>query len=235
MGNNKTFLVVCRGDIHYSAVKQYFNFFLGSDILYQIIRRNPLVLTMGSGKDNSGISGAPMIRLCTQDDVNSLYTIINDAASAYKGHIPEDCWHEPYMSLDQLLLELDAGVVFWGYEEERRLAGVMGIQHVQDVSLIRHAYVRAACRGKGIGGSLISHLITLTTRPTLVGTWAAAVWAVRFYEKYGFHLVDGDKKNELLEKYWSITERQVENSVVLADDRWIDLLSGNQPSSFGAR
>ncbi len=103
-----------------------------------------------------------MIRLCTQDDVNSLYTIINDAARAYKGHIPEDCWHEPYMSLDQLLLELDAGVVFWGYEEDRKLVGVMGIQHVQDVSLIRHAYVRAACRGKGIGGLLISHLITLT-------------------------------------------------------------------------
>lgn len=168
-----------------------------------------------------------MIRLCTEDDVHSLYAIINDAASAYKGHIPEDCWHEPYMSLDQLRLELDAGVVFWGYEEEDKLAGIMGIQHVQDVSLIRHAYVRTACRSKGIGGALISHLKTLTTRPALVGTWAAAVWAIRFYEKHGFHLVDTAEKNRLLGKYWSITERQTETSVVLTDNSWIDRLRGS--------
>lgn len=167
-----------------------------------------------------------MIRLCTQDDAHALYAIINDAASAYKGHIPDDCWHEPYMSLDQLRRELDAGVVFWGYEGEGKLAGVMGIQNVGDVSLIRHAYVRTACRSKGIGGSLISHLKTLTTKPTLVGTWAAAIWAIRFYEKHGFHLVDTNEKNRLLGKYWSITERQTETSVVLADYKWIDRLRG---------
>ncbi len=168
-----------------------------------------------------------MIRLCTEDDVNTLYAIINDAASAYQGRIPEDCWHEPYMSLDQLRQELDAGVVFWGYEEERELAGVMGIQHVNDVSLIRHAYVRTAHRSKGIGGSLIAHLKTLTARPTLVGTWAAAVWAIRFYEKHGFHLVGADEKNRLLRTYWSVTERQTETSVVLADYKWIDRLRGH--------
>lgn len=165
-----------------------------------------------------------MIRLCTENDVPALYTIINDAAGAYKGHIPTDCWHEPYMSLDQLRRELSAGVVFWGCEEEGKLAGVMGIQNVQDVSLIRHAYVRTACRSKGIGGALISHLKKLTTRPTLVGTWGAAIWAIRFYEKHGFRLVDTDEKNRLLGKYWSITERQTKTSVVLADTRWIDRL-----------
>ena len=143
-----------------------------------------------------------MIRLCTEDDVPALHDIINDAANAYRGKIPDDCWHEPYMSLDQLRKELDTGVVFWGHEEESALAGVMGIQQVQDVSLIRHAYVRTACRSTGIGGSLLSHLKSLTTRPTLVGTWAAAVWAIRFYEKHGFRLVDRDEKNRLLGKYW---------------------------------
>jgi N-acetylglutamate synthase-like GNAT family acetyltransferase len=164
------------------------------------------------------------IRLCTDVDIHTLYAIINDAACAYQGHIPEDCWHEPYMSLGQLRRELDAGVVFWGCEEGGELVGVMGIQHVLDVSLIRHAYVRTACRSKGIGGSLLSHLKTLTTRPTLVGTWAAAVWAIRFYEKHGFHLVGADEKNRLLRAYWSITERQTETSVVLADDKWRDRL-----------
>lgn len=163
-----------------------------------------------------------MIRLCTQDDAHTLYAIINDAAGAYKGHIPDDCWHEPYMSLDQLRRELDAGVVFWGFEIEDKLAGVMGIQNVRDVSLIRHAYVRTACRSKGIGGSLISHLKSLTTKPTLVGTWAAAIWAIRFYEKHGFHVVDTGEKNRLLGKYWFITERQTATSVVLADRRWFE-------------
>ncbi len=161
-----------------------------------------------------------MIRLCTREDLHSLYAIINNAATAYKGHIPADCWHEPYMSLDELQKELDSGVAFWGREEEGSLAGVMGIQHVQDVSLIRHAYVRTAVRSRGIGGLLISHLKALTSRPTLVGTWAAAVWAVRFYEKHGFRLVTKDEKDRLLGKYWSINERQTATSVVLADARW---------------
>ncbi len=149
-----------------------------------------------------------------------MYEIINDAARAYSGVIPPDRWHEPYMSREYLRHELDAGVVFWGYEEQGRLIGVMGIQDVQDVTLIRHAYVRTAQRNKGVGGKLINHLKAMITRPTLVGTWAAATWAVRFYERYGFKLVTWEEKERLLRKYWSIPERQTETSVVLADERW---------------
>ena len=163
-----------------------------------------------------------MIRQCDSNDFETLWAIINDAAEAYRGVIPPDRWHEPYMPKDHLRRGLDAGVVFWGYEENGELLGVMGIQDVQDVTLIRHAYVRTAHRKKGVGGRLIVHLKTLTTRPTLVGTWAAAVWAIRFYEKYGFELVTWDEKERLLRKYWSIPERQTETSVVLADERWFD-------------
>ena len=161
-----------------------------------------------------------MIRLCRESEADALLSIINDAAGAYRGRIPVDCWHEPYMTMEYLRHELDDGVVFWGFEETGRLAGVMGMQQVQDVTLIRHAYVRTIHRSKGIGGKLLSHLKRQTTRPTLVGTWAAAVWAVRFYEKHGFRLVAADEKDRLLEKYWTITRRQMETSVVLADDRW---------------
>ncbi len=167
-----------------------------------------------------------VIRPCRRNEVDALLTIINDAAGAYKGRIPADCWHEPYMTMDYLRHELDADVVFWGFEEEGTLAGVMGIQQVQDVTLIRHAYVRTARRSKGIGGRLLSRLKTLTTKPTLVGTWAAAVWAIRFYEKQGFRLVAAAEKDRLLGKYWSITERQMETSVVLADDRWFAMRAG---------
>jgi len=158
-----------------------------------------------------------MIRPCTDKDFDSLLAIINDAAQAYKGHIPADRWQEPYMSREYLRHELDAGVAFWGYEDEGALLGVMGVQDVQDVTLIRHAYVRTAWRGKGIGGKLLAHLKDLVTRPTLVGTWAAATWAIRFYEKHGFKLVTPEEKDRLLRKYWSIPERQTETSVVLAD------------------
>ncbi len=161
-----------------------------------------------------------MIRPCTDNDFDSILAIVNDAAQAYKGHIPADRWHEPYMPAEYLRHELDAGVVFWGYEENGRLLGVMGIQDVQDVTLIRHAYVRTAERGKGIGGKLISHLKTLITRPALVGTWAAATWAIRFYERHGFRLVTWEEKERLLRKYWNIPERQTETSVVLADEKW---------------
>ena len=164
-----------------------------------------------------------MIRLCTDIDFDSILAIINDAAQAYKGRIPADRWHEPYMSAEYLRHELDAGVRFWGYEEAGMLVGVMGIQDVQDVTLIRHAYVRTAERGKGIGGKLLSHLKTLLKRPALVGTWAAATWAVRFYERHGFRLATWEEKERLLRKYWSIPERQTETSVVLADDRWYAL------------
>lgn len=161
-----------------------------------------------------------MIRRCTNKDIETSYSIINDSAQAYKSIIPEDCWKEPYMSRDELRREIDDGVVFWGYEEDGELVGIMGIQHVQDVTLIRHAYVRTEKRNKGIGSKLLFHLRRLTDRPALVGTWEDAVWAIRFYEKHGFRLVSPEEKDRLLRKYWSIPERQIETSVVLADKRW---------------
>jgi N-acetylglutamate synthase-like GNAT family acetyltransferase len=161
-----------------------------------------------------------LIRTCRSSDLEAIYEIINDAAQAYKGVIPADRWHEPYMSAEYLQHEIKAGVVFRGWEEQGQLLGVMGIQNVQDVTLIRHAYVRTSQRGKGIGSRLIAHLKTLSDRPLLMGTWAAATWAVRFYEQHGFQLVSQEEKDRLLRKYWSIPERQTETSVVLADVRW---------------
>jgi len=163
-----------------------------------------------------------MIRQCDASEVELIYSIINDAAEAYRGVIPGDRWKEPYMSKDELRHEVDQGVVFWGYEQDGELVGVMGIQHLQDVTLIRHAYVRAAKRNQGIGGKLLSSLRQQATRPLLVGTWADALWAIRFYENHGFQLVSWEEKERLLRKYWSIPERQVETSVVLADQRWFD-------------
>ena len=148
-----------------------------------------------------------------------MYSIINDAAEAYHGVIPEDCWHVPYMSKDELSHEIDQGVVFWGYEEEGQLIGIMGIQDVKDVTLIRHAYVRTAKQNQGIGGKLLSELSQNLTRPTLVGTWADAVWAIRFYEKHGFRLVTPQEKTQLLKTYWSVPDQQIDTSVVLADQR----------------
>jgi len=161
-----------------------------------------------------------MIRPCNDADFDAILAIINDAAQAYCGVIPADRWHEPYMSDDELRREIQSGVRFWGWEEGGRLVGVMGIQDVQDVTLIRHAYVRTSSRNGGIGGKLLAELRKLTTRPVLIGTWAAATWAVRFYEKHGFRLVTPEEKNRLLKKYWSIPARQVETSVVLAEEEW---------------
>jgi GNAT superfamily N-acetyltransferase len=166
-----------------------------------------------------------MIRRCDGDDIQVIDEIINDAARAYQGAIPDDRWKAPYMTIDELQHEISEGVVFWGYEEDGELAGVMGIQDVKDVTLIRHAYVRTARRRDGIGGKLLSFLRTLTQRPVLIGTWRNATWAVRFYEKHGFRLVSEDEKNRLLGIYWSIPERQVETSVVLADKRYSETLS----------
>jgi GNAT superfamily N-acetyltransferase len=164
-----------------------------------------------------------MIRRCSDDAFEAIYEIVNDAARAYRGVIPADRWHEPYMPREELRREIDGGVCFWGWEEDGLLAGVMGLQDVLDVALIRHAYVRTAEQNRGIGGQLLLHLKTRTERPLLVGTWAAAVWAVRFYERHGFRLVSPEEKNRLLKKYWSIPERQVETSVVLADREWFAL------------
>ncbi len=161
-----------------------------------------------------------MIRPCDSDDFEAIYEIINDAAQAYKGVIPDDRWNEPYMGQDELRHEIDDGVVFWGHEEDRELLGVMGLQDVQDVTLIRHAYVRTSRRSQGIGGRLLQHLMEQAHRPLLVGTWAAAGWAVRFYERHGFRLVSPEEKDRLLRTYWSIPESQVETSVVLADPSW---------------
>ncbi|MBW1982305.1 MAG: GNAT family N-acetyltransferase [Deltaproteobacteria bacterium] len=161
-----------------------------------------------------------MIRPCEENDFEAIYRIINEAAQAYKGAIPLDCWHEPYMSRQQLAEEIGSGIVFWGYEEDGALIGVMGIQHIQDVTLIRHAYVRTADQKRGIGGRLLSHLRTLTSRPILIGTWTEATWAIRFYEKHGFRLVAPAEKSRLLKKYWSIPDRQIETSVVLAEEKW---------------
>jgi N-acetylglutamate synthase-like GNAT family acetyltransferase len=161
-----------------------------------------------------------MIRRCDDRDFELIWTIINDGAQAYKGIIPADRWREPYMSSEELWRQIDEGVVFWGYEEAGTLAGVMGIQQVQDLTLIRHAYVRTSLQTRGIGAQLLSHLRGLASAPVLIGTWADAVWAIRFYEKHGFQLVGPQEKDQLLRKYWAIPERQVETSVVLADPKW---------------
>ncbi|MCX5844865.1 MAG: GNAT family N-acetyltransferase [Deltaproteobacteria bacterium] len=163
-----------------------------------------------------------MIRPCNEGEIETIYDIINDAAQAYRGIIPADRWQEPYMSGEELRHEIDEGVVFWGYEENGELLGVTGMQDVQDITLIRHAYVRTVIRNQGIGGKLLSALRERTKRPVLIGTWAAAVWAVHFYEKHGFRLVSPEEKDRLLQQYWSIPERQIETSVVLADRRWFD-------------
>jgi N-acetylglutamate synthase-like GNAT family acetyltransferase len=158
---------------------------------------------------------AKMIRKCIQKDFDAIFEIINDGALAYKGVIPGDCWHEPYMTKEKLSREIEAGVVFWGHEQNGQLDGVMGIQGVQEVALIRHAYVKTARRHQGIGGRLLEHLCGQSDRLLLVGTWAAAEWAVHFYEKYGFRLVSLSEKERLLRKYWVIPDRQIETSVVL--------------------
>ena len=165
------------------------------------------------------VEGA-MIRRCGEADVPAIGAVVNDAAEAYRGVIPADRWHEPYMPEAELRGEIAAGVVFWGLEAGGRLVGVMGLQDVQDVALIRHAYVATAARRGGVGGELLRHLLTQTDRPILVGTWAAATWAIGFYEKHGFALAEPAEKERLLRRYWSIPDRQIETSVVLTDARW---------------
>ncbi len=156
------------------------------------------------------------IRPCRHDERAAILAIVNAAAEAYRGVIPADRWSEPYMPPDELDAEIDAGVVFWGCEIEGELVGIMGIQPVGDVDLIRHAYVSPASQGRGVGGTLLEHLASEATRPMLVGTWAAAEWAVRFYRRHGFEQVTPERKDELLRTYWRIPDRQIETSVVLA-------------------
>jgi N-acetylglutamate synthase-like GNAT family acetyltransferase len=163
-----------------------------------------------------------MIRKCEQSDFKMIHEIINDAAQAYKGVIPADRWHEPYMSWEELTHEIKDGVVFWGFEGDGELIGVMGIQGKGDVHLIRHAYVRTRSQQQGIGTRLLQHLERKADKPILIGTWADASWAITFYQKKGYRVVTKEEKNRLLKTYWSIPERQVETSVVLADKKWVD-------------
>jgi len=153
-------------------------------------------------------------------DFKQIYEIINDAASAYKGIIPEDGWHEPYMSELELQNQIDRGVEFWCYSDNDEILGVMGIQDKSEVALIRHAYVKTTARNKGIGSKLLQHLSQLTKKPILIGTWADAIWAINFYKKHGFRLVSFTEKERLLRKYWMISLRQIETSVVLASPNW---------------
>ncbi|MBW1779620.1 MAG: GNAT family N-acetyltransferase [Deltaproteobacteria bacterium] len=161
-----------------------------------------------------------MIRKCIEADLETVYTIINDAAQAYKGVIPDDRWHEPYMSVEELRHEIEAGVTFWCLEQDGRLTGVMGVQDRGDVTLIRHAYVLTHAQKKGIGTRLLTHLERMIQGPILIGTWADAIWAISFYRKNGYTLLSEKEKNALLRKYWSIPKRQAETSVVLASRKW---------------
>ena len=156
-----------------------------------------------------------MIRDCTDADIPAIESIINDAAVAYRGVIPADRWHEPYMSHAELLGEIAAGVRFSGWEDNGTLTGVMGIQRVRDATLIRHAYVRPEQQHRGVGSALMKEFIARSDGPLLVGTWAAATWAIRFYERQGFRLVSEQEKDRLLDTYWKIPPRQKQTSVVL--------------------
>ncbi|MBV9150934.1 MAG: GNAT family N-acetyltransferase [Alphaproteobacteria bacterium] len=161
------------------------------------------------------------VRLCRDDERAIILAIINAAAEAYRGVIPDDCWHEPYMPREELEREIDAGIQFWGFESDGALIGVMGIQPVRDVDLIRHAYVLPASQRNGAGGALLQHLRGLSSRRMLIGTWAAAEWAVDFYRRHGFEVVSPERKTELLKAYWTVPDRQIETSVVLANPRFL--------------
>ena len=161
-----------------------------------------------------------MIRESHPNDFDAIYTVINNAAIAYKGVIPDDRWREPYMNRTELQEQIDDGVKFSCYCEGDSILGVMGIQDKKDVFLIRHAYVLTTNRNKGIGTKLLKNLTRSTQKPILIGTWKAATWAIGFYLKRGFKLVTEEEKEVLLRKYWSIPERQVETSVVLADGKY---------------
>jgi GNAT superfamily N-acetyltransferase len=157
------------------------------------------------------------IRICRDDERAEVLAIVNTAADAYRGVIPADRWHDPYMTGRELDGEIGAGVVFWGYEADGGLVGVMGIQPLRDVDLIRHAYVQTGNQRRGVGGELIEHLRRLSERRMLVGTWAAAEWAINFYRRHGFEQVSPERKTALLKSYWTIPDRQIETSVVLAN------------------
>ncbi len=156
------------------------------------------------------------IRPCRDDERDAILAIVNTAAEAYRGVIPADRWRDPYMPAEELDAEIAAGVVFWGYEEGRELLGIMGFQRVRDVDLIRHAYVWPEHQGHGVGGRLLEHIAESATRRMLVGTWATAEWAIRFYRHHGFELLPREEGAALLRAYWDIPERQIDTSALLA-------------------
>ena len=172
-----------------------------------------------------------LIRQSDAADFPQILAVINEAAQAYRGIIPTDRWHEPYLPADELTREIGNGVAFWVAEDDGGVVGVMAAQDRDDVTLVRHAYVSPAQQRKGVGARLLRHIETLSTKPILIGTWADASWAIAFYRRNGFALIPSNETGRLLRKYWSIPERQIETSVVLANRRWIDRSHG--PSSDG--
>lgn len=162
------------------------------------------------------------IRESVRVDFPQILAIINDAAQAYRGVIPADRWHDPYMPADELAKQISEGVAFSVAEEEGQMLGVMGFQDRGDVALVRHAYVSTTVQGAGVGTKLLHHVQGLTSKPILIGTWADASWAIGFYQRNGFAVVPKEETARLLRKYWSIPDRQVETSVVLADRRWVE-------------
>ncbi len=168
-----------------------------------------------------------MIRPCIDADFETILHTINDGAEVYRGVIPPDRLPSPYMSAESLRHEIAARVEFFVDTEDGAVLGVMGIQSVQDVMLIRHAYVRTASQNRGVGGRLLAHLHSTTAKPVLMGAWADATWAIRFYQRHGFRVVGPQTKVRLLRTYWTVPERQVQTSVVLADATWWH----NQPSA----
>ena len=163
-----------------------------------------------------------IIRKAFGTDREEMFAIINDGAQAYRGVIPADRWHEPYMPMEELERELAAGIVFWAAENAGRMLGVMGMQDKGEVALVRHAYVASSVQKKGVGTALLRRVAGLTAKPILIGTWAAASWAIDFYRRNGFTVVSPEEKERLLRTYWSIPLRQIETSVVLADRRWME-------------
>ncbi len=163
-----------------------------------------------------------IIRRSVDADFAAILAIVNDAAQAYRGVIPADRWHEPYMSSDELASEIADGVVFWIAEQDGRLAGVMGMQDKGEVILVRHAYVASTAQRAGVGTTLLRYVEGLVDKPMLIGTWAAASWAIEFYRRNGFTVVPPTEKDHLLRTYWSIPDRQIETSVVLASREWME-------------
>lgn len=161
-----------------------------------------------------------IIRRLDKKDFEGILAVINDGARRYKGVIPAECWHEPYMTAKSLENDIAAGVVFYGYEENGGLLGVMGLQDFPEVTLIRHAYVLTSEQGKGIGGKLLKDLLAKTEKPVLIGTWRDTAWSIRFYEKHGFKVLQKKDISEQLRIYWKITDAHRDSSVVLADEKW---------------